>query len=294
MVIIVLHLTSGIHLSHFFKSMWFLSLLTVHPCVLPFTLYILGMPIVTFITDFGIKDPYVAMVKGVILRTNPAITCIDITNQLRVGDIFSASLIIKGSYRYFPAGSVHLVVVDPTVGGDRRSIFSIKNGHFFVGPDNGVLTPILSKTFEIRKEIGKKSSTFDGRDVFAEVAARLASGEKAENLGNRIIDPVKINESTPLLESNKTIGEIIYIDKFGNLISNIKEEQIPTGDIEIGIKDIKIQNLSKKYSEGSEDRPIALINAGFNTLEICLNRGNAASFLNSRVGEKIILRGKNE
>jgi S-adenosylmethionine hydrolase len=252
------------------------------------------MPIVTFTTDFGIKDPYVAMVKGAILSINPDITCIDITNQLRVGDILRASLIIKESYKYFPAGSVHLVVVDPTVGSNRRSIFSFKNKHFFVGPDNGVLTPILSKTFEIKPEFGKKSSTFDGRDVFAEVAARLASGEKAETLGSRITDPVKMNKSAPLLKNNNTIGEIVYIDKFGNLISNIKEEQVPEGDIEIVIKNIKIPNLSKKYSEGSEGKPIALINDGFKALEICLNRGNAASFLNCRVGEKIILRGNNE
>lgn len=252
------------------------------------------MPIVTFTTDFGIKDPYLAMVKGAILKTNPDITCIDIANQLRVGDISTASFIITNSYRYFPAGSVHLVVVDPTVGSKRRAIFSVKNEHFFVGPDNGVLTPVLSLTFEIKKEIGKKSSTFDGRDIFAEVAARLASGEKKESLGNQIKDPIKIKESSPLLKNNETIGEIIYIDKFGNLITNIKEEQIPPGDIEITIKDFKIQNLSKKYSEGSESKPIALINAGFNTLEISLNKGNAASFLNSKVGEKIILRGKNE
>lgn len=252
------------------------------------------MPIVTLTTDFGVADPYLAMVKGAILRINPAITCIDIANQITVGDLSTASFIIKNSYRYFPNGSVHLVVVDPTVGSGRKAIFSAKDDHFFVGPDNGVLTPVLSKAFEIKKEIGKKSNTFDGRDVFAEVAARLASGEKAENLGNRIADPVKVKEPIPLLKNNKTIGEIIYIDKFGNLISNIKEEQIPKGSVEIAIKDIKIRNLSKKYSEGSKNKPIALINGGFKTLEICLNRGNAASFLNFRVGEKIILRGKNE
>ncbi len=252
------------------------------------------MPIVTFTTDFGIEDPYVAMVKGAILRINPDITCIDIANQLEVGDVTTASFIIKNSYRHFPAGSVHLVVIDPTVGSDRRSIFSVKNEHFFVGPDNGVLTPVLSETFEIKEGIGKKSNTFDGRDVFALVAARLASGEKAEKLGSRITDPVKIKEPIPSFKRNEIIGEIIYIDKFGNLISNIKEEQVPEDNIEIAIKDFEIRNLSKKYSEGSEDKPIALINGGFKTLEICLNRGNAASFLNSRVGEQIIVRGKNE
>ncbi len=161
------------------------------------------MPIVTFTTDFGIKDPYVAMVKGIILKRNPAITFIDITNQLGVGDIMRASFIIKESYIFFPAGTVHLVVVDPTVGSERRAVFSVKNEHFFVGPDNGVLTPVLSETFEIKEEIGKKSNTFDGRDVFALVAARLASGEKAEKLGNKITDPVRIKQLTPSIKKIK-------------------------------------------------------------------------------------------
>jgi len=256
-------------------------------------LYILHMSVVTLTTDFGIKDPYIAMVKGAILKINPDITCIDIANQINVGDILTASFIIKSSYQYFPPGSVHLVIVDPAVGSKRRAIFSSKGEHFFVGPDNGVLTPVLFKTFEIKKEIGRKSCTFDGRDVFAEVAARLASGEKPENLGEKIIDPVKTKESAPEVKNNRVEGEIIYIDKFGNLISNIKENQIPRGKIEISIKAAKIQNLSKEYSDGEKNKPMALINSGFKTLEICLNRGNASSFLNSRIGEKIIVRGKN-
>jgi len=263
------------------------------PCVLFFILYISGMPIVTFITDFGMKDPYVAMVKGVILKINPAISCIDVTNQLPLGDIESASFILNETYRHFPAGSTHLVVVDPTVGSKRRAIFSTKNGHFFVGPDNGVLTPVLSKVFEIKKELGKQSSTFDGRDLFATVAAKLASGEKKEKLGKKINDPIKIKFPSPILLDNKTIGEIIYIDKFGNLISNIKKNQILEGDIEIEIKGIKV-HLAKRYSEGSENKPIALINDGFKSLEISLNKGNAASFLNSQIGEKITLRRKDE
>lgn len=252
------------------------------------------MPIVTLITDFGIKDPYVAMVKGVILKINPSVNCVDISNELSVGDVLCGSFILNESYRYFPIGSVHLVVVDPTVGSERRSIFSFKDGHFFVGPDNGVLSPVLEEVFEIKKGIGKKSNTFDGRDLFAEVAARLASGEKKEDLGDIITDPVKINIPAPRVEGNKTIGEIIYIDKFGNLISNIKESQISGDNVEVEIKGTKIRNLSKKYLEGSEGRPIALVNSGFKTLEVSLNRGDAASFFNSRVGEKITLRGEDE
>lgn len=251
------------------------------------------MAIVTFITDFGVKDPYVAMVKGEILKINPAISCIDITNQLRLGDIESASFILNETYHHFPPGSTHLVVVDPTVGSKRRAIFCSKNGHFFVGPDNGVLSPVLSKVFEIKKGIGKQSNTFDGRDLFAKVAARLASGERKENLGKRITDPMKIKFPTPTLLKNKTIGKIIYIDKFGNLISNIKKNQIPEGNIEIEIKGEKV-GIAKKYSEGRKNKPIALINDGFGSLEISINKGNAASFLNSQMGEKITLRRKDE
>jgi S-adenosylmethionine hydrolase len=251
------------------------------------------MPVVTLTTDFGIKDPYVAMVKGAILKINPDITCIDISNQLDVGDISTASFIIENSYGCFPAGSAHLVVVDPTVGSNRRAIFSVKNNHFFLGPDNGVLTPVLSQTFEIRKGVGKKSRTFDGRDLFAEIAARLACGEAPEKLGKEITDAVKTKVSPPTVKDKDIIGKIIYIDKFGNLISNIKEEHISGDKIEILIKGTKISNLSKQYSEGKVNKPIALINSGFKTLEICINRGKASSFLNSKVGEKITVRGKN-
>jgi S-adenosylmethionine hydrolase len=261
------------------------------PCVLFFPLYILDMPIVTLITDFGIRDPYLAMVKGAMLTINPSVNFIDITNEINIGDILCASFVLDESYRCFPVGSVHLVVVDPTVGSDRRAIFSFKDGHFFVGPDNGVLSPVLAEVFEIKKEIGKKSNTFDGRELFAEVAARLSCGEAKEVLGNRIADPVRMGIPAPRIENDEIIGEIIYIDKFGNLISNIKGSQISKGNVEVEIKGAKIRNLSKKYSEGSEDRPIALISSGFKALEISLNKGNAASFFNSSVGEKITLRG---
>jgi S-adenosylmethionine hydrolase len=271
-----------------------LFLLFLCPCVLFFPLYILSMPIVTLITDFGTKDPYVAMIKGAMLKINPSINCVDISNELEVGDIMCASFILNESYRYFPNGSVHLVVVDPTVGSERRAIFSFKDGHFFVGPDNGVLSSVLDEVYEIKKGIGKKSNTFDGRDLFAEVAARLASGEAKGVLGSRITDPVKIRIPAPKMENNKTIGEIIYIDKFGNLISNIKESQISGNNVEVEIKGTRILNLSKKYSEGRAGKPIALVNSGFKTLEVSLNRGDAASFFNSRVGEKITLRGKDE
>ncbi|MEO0293101.1 MAG: SAM-dependent chlorinase/fluorinase [candidate division WOR-3 bacterium] len=250
------------------------------------------MSLITFITDFGIKDPYVAMVKGVILKINPSVKFIDITNEVAPGDLVSASFILGETYQYFPPGSVHLVLVDPTVGSKRRAIFSFKDGHFFVGPDNGVLTPGLSSVFKIKEKIGRKSNTFDGRELFAEVAARLSLGEKMEILGEEIKDPVRISIPKPKEEKDKIIGEVIYIDRFGNLISNINGDKIKK-NMEIEIKGIKIKGLSKNYSEGKENELIALVNDGFRKLEISLNRKSAASFLGVKVGEKIIVRGEN-
>ncbi len=253
-----------------------------------------NMPIITFITDFGLKDPYIAMMKGRILSIHSGINCVDITHDIECGDIQTASLILKESYQYFPKGSVHLVVVDPTVGSKRRAIFSYHCGHFFVGPDNGVLSPTLSEVFKIRKKTGTVSNTFEGRDVLAPVAAHLAIGEDPESLGVRIDDPVRIGLPIPEVEEDRIIGEIIHIDNFGNLISNIEGDLIPKGDIEIEIKGNKINGLSRSYKEGKDGRLIGLINAGFGMLEVSLYKGSAASFLNCNKGGRIVIRRKDE
>ncbi|MCK4571642.1 SAM-dependent chlorinase/fluorinase [candidate division WOR-3 bacterium] len=252
------------------------------------------MPVVTLITDFGVGDPYVAMMKGRILSVDPGIKCIDITHDIEVGDIESASFLLLKSYKYFPEDSVHLAIVDPTVGGSRRAIFSQFQNHLFVGPDNGVLSPFLSRTYRINKNTELDPKTFEGRDVFAPVAAYLAIGKEVKHLGVRIFDPVKIELSKPRMIDSTLIGEIIYIDHFGNLISNINEDILPSSDIEIEIKGKKIEGLSRNYEEGKDKGLLALINGGFGLLEVALYKGNAALYTGCKKGEKIAIRRKDE
>jgi hypothetical protein len=252
------------------------------------------MPIVTLITDFGIGDPYVAMMKGRMLEIDSRINCVDISHNIDVGDIEIASFLIMKSYKYFPKGSVHLVVVDPTVGGERRAIFSRFKDYFFVGPDNGVLTPFLEETYRIQKKIENYTRTFEGRDIFAPTAAKLAIGKKEIDLGIRIDNPIKVRPSEVDIKDSCIEGKILYIDHFGNLISNIIEDIIPQGNIEIEVKGKKINGLSRNYEQGKNKGLLALINGGFGTLEVALFKDNAALKTNCKKGEKIIIRRKDE
>lgn len=252
------------------------------------------MPVVTLITDFGVIDPYVAMMKGRMLSINPEIKCIDITHDINCGDIGSASFLLQNCFEYFPEGSAHLVVVDPTVGGNRRAIYTRFQNHFFVGPDNGVLSPVLSETYRISKRSNIDPRTFEGRDVFAPVAAHLAIGEKPECLGVRINDPVRIDLPEPIIKGDSIIGEIIYVDHFGNLISNIKEDMLPAMNIEVEIGGEKIKSLSRNYSEGKEGELLAIINGGFRLLEVAIYKGSAALFTGCKRGGRIGVRRKDE
>lgn len=252
------------------------------------------MPIVTLITDFGIGDPYVAMMKGRMLEIDSRINCIDISHNIDVGDIEIASFLLMKSYKYFPVGSVHLVVVDPTVGGERRAIFSRFKDHFFVGPDNGVLSPFLENTYRIRMKMENYTRTFEGRDIFAPTAAKLAIGEKEVDLGVQIDNPVKVELPEVDVTDSCIEGKILYIDHFGNIISNIRENIIPHSNIEIEVKGKKITGLSRNYEEGKDKGLLALINGGFGTLEVALFKGNAALYTNCKKGEKIIIRRKDE
>lgn len=252
------------------------------------------MPIVTLITDFGIGNPYVAMMKGRMLEIDSRINCVDISHNIDVGDIEIASFLLMKSYKYFPVRSVHLVVVDPTVGGERLAIFSRFKDHFFIGPDNGVLTPFLANTYRIKKGLENYTRTFEGRDIFAPTAARLAIGEKEADLGVRIENPIKVELSEADVTDSCIEGKILYIDNFGNLISNIGEDIIPKGNIEIEVKGKKITGLSMNYEQGKNKGLLALINGGFGTLEVALFKGNAALYTNCKKGEKIIIRRKDE
>ncbi len=257
------------------------------------------MRIITLTTDFGLKDPYVGVMKGVIYSINPRVNIIDITHQIDHGDILEAAFILKEIYRFFPKGTIHVAVVDPGVGGKRRSILVKTEDYFFVGPDNGIFWPIIEgeKDPLIINLTNKKyflsevSSTFHGRDIFAPVSAYLSKGEDPEKMGDVIRDPVRLRIEKPSVEKDRIIGKVLRVDHFGNLITNISREDIVRKfgerlDLKVKISDVEIQNLSRTYSDVPKGKLLALIGS-FNFLEISVNMGNASEKLKKGKGEKV-------
>jgi S-adenosylmethionine hydrolase len=259
--------------------------------------------IITLTTDFGESDPYVAMMKGVILSINPDAKIIDITHQIPAGSIQESGSIIKESYQYFPSGTIHVGVIDPGVGGKRRPIIVLLNNHFFVGPDNGLFSPIIEMQTHIdvihlkekRYWMHSISPTFHGRDIFAPVAAHLSLGVNPFLMGEKIDNPTLLVSPLPRENNRDLIGEIIRVDHFGNLITNITEEHLgpflASKDFIITIGRVTLKKISTTYSDVPEGQPLALIGSS-NLLEIAINMGRAAKYLGNEcmVGTRITLR----
>lgn len=243
--------------------------------------------IITLLTDFGLADPYVAMMKGVILSINPEARPVDVTHEIRPGAIFEGARVIRETYRFFPPGTIHVGVVDPGVGSDRRLIAVEADGHAFVGPDNGLFWLVLQKARKARivhlKEnrffLSPVTSTFHGRDVFAPVAAHLSLGVDLEQMGVLITDPKHLPFPIPRMEGDSLHGQIIHVDHFGNLISNIESEELrrflgsSTPSIHLGT--LTIKKLERIYSDVEEGQPLALINSS-DLLEVAVNMGRAS------------------
>ncbi len=241
--------------------------------------------LITMITDFGLEDPYVGVMKGVILSINPSARIVDITHSITPGDILGASCVLKESLSYFPTGSVHMVVVDPGVGSLRRPIAVITENYVFVGPDNGVLWPAIKMDGariihlnEKRYFLKNISRTFHGRDIFAPVCAYISKGTSPDKMGTEIKDPVMPHIPVPSVEGDKLIGHIIRVDRFGNIITNIRQEEL-MGFLKgkspvIMVGDLIIEGLKNTYSDVPEGQELALIgSSGF--LELSINSGNA-------------------
>ena len=254
--------------------------------------------IITLLTDFGLADPYVAMMKGVLLSINSRACLVDISHEIRPGAIFPAARIIQEAYRFFPDGTVHLGVVDPGVGSDRRPIAAEANGHFFVGPDNGLFWPVLQGSprariyhlTENRFFRRSVSRTFHGRDVFAPVAAHLSLGAGIEETGIPIEDPKPLFVPSPYREGKDLCGQVIHADHFGNLITDIDVETLlqflgkSTPWIQVG--SLTVRTLSRAYSDVEEGQPLALINSS-DLLEISVNLGKASEYVGVEEGELI-------
>ncbi len=248
------------------------------------------MSIITLCTDFGEKDSYVASMKGVILGINPSATIVDASHGVPAHDIRFAAFVLNGYYRYFPKSTIHVVVVDPGVGGTRSGMVVKTKDYLFVGPDNGVFTHILAQGHPACYELSRghrASCTFHGRDVFAPAAARFSLRQDSTVLGKKIESPVRIDVSCPAVGRNGVTGEVIHIDGFGNAITNIPADLVRTRRIRgIMVKSYRITGLVGTYEQCSTATPCALIDS-FGLLEIAVHEGSAHTNLGIGMGERV-------
>jgi len=259
--------------------------------------------LITLLTDFGDQDSFVASMKGVILTINPQVSFVDLSHHVSPHSVEEAAYLLESCYRYFPEGTVHVAVVDPGVGSARRPLIAKSERYFFLAPDNGLLTPILAEESEIEvREIENADyrltspgHTFDGRDLFAPAAAWLSKGEAFDLFGQPVHDPIRRSLGEPMWQGHSLVGKIIYVDRFGNLISNITSKhlgqirsitQCPIPTICIGRQ--KIQGLLASYSDGTPDCPRALVNSN-GLIEIFLKEESAANRLGLGSGERITI-----
>ena len=236
--------------------------------------------IITLTTDFGLGDNFVGVMKGVILSINPDVRIVDINNNIAPHDIYSAAFNITSSYNYFPKGTIHMVIVDPGVGSDRLPIIVEADGHYFIGPDNGVFTLIYKAgkylVFSISNEdhfLETVSTSFHGRDIFSPVAAKLSLHGDPCMFGEQINNPKMIEVSVPVETDTGLIGQVVYVDHFGNMITNIENDRAGFSDTVI-VDDKYTMKISSSYNEGSQDELIA-IHGSFGYVELAENQGNA-------------------
>lgn len=251
---------------------------------------------ITLTTDFGLKDPYVAEMKGVILTINPTATIIDITHDIEKYNIRAAAFTLASATPYFPKGTVHLAVVDPSVGTKRRAILIQTKQGFFVGPDNGslILAAENQGIEHIRQltnpkfMLPKVSNTFHGRDVFAPAAAHLDKGVEPCEFGPEITDAVTPPFASVTRKDDVLIGEVLHIDGFGNVITNIPQKdtaQAKTVTVKLPTAQLKLAFV-KTYGQAKPKEPLALIGShGF--LEIALNQGSAAKEFGVTAGDRV-------
>ncbi|HJX13116.1 MAG TPA: SAM-dependent chlorinase/fluorinase [Dehalococcoidales bacterium] len=269
--------------------------------------------VITLTTDFGLADAYVAAVKGVILGINPGVTLVDISHAIRPQDIGQAAFVLGTAYESFPHGTVHVAVVDPGVGTGRRAVILKTPGGSFVAPDNGVLSYVIQRystgapegnALAARLGEGAEavaittarfwrtpvSATFHGRDIFAPVAAHLSLGVPLADFGKKIDTLAVLPLPRPRREADGSlVGQVIHVDSFGNLITNIRSADLPraTASLTVEVGNKVIRGLSRTYRDGGG--LLALVGSS-DRLEISLPEGDAAAFLRVGAGDCVIIR----
>jgi S-adenosylmethionine hydrolase len=258
--------------------------------------------IITLLTDFGTEDYFVGAIKGVILTRSPKAVLVDITHAIPPQNVRAAAFTLSAAYPYFPAGSIHLAIVDPGVGSDRRPILIEAAAHLFVGPDNGLFTLVLEQvpTARIRHLtntayfLPNPSFTFHGRDIFAPVAAALAAGVSPEDFGPPIQDLVRLETmQCKSAEDGSLAGSIMHIDRFGNCVTNLPWDRwlalSATKSFRLQVKEFQIRKLARNYSEASRPGEPFLICGSAGFLEISVQSSSAARELNIKVGDPIVV-----
>jgi S-adenosylmethionine hydrolase len=260
--------------------------------------------VITLTTDYGTNDHLVGTLKGVILKINPEVTIVDITHNVAPFDLLDAALAIGSAYSYFPSRTIHVVVVDPGVGTERRPLLVTAENQYFVAPDNGVLSVIYEREQNVVARnvtaahyfLQPISKTFHGRDIFAPIAAWLSKGWQTASMGEEITDHKKFALPKPKTTDGVVKGIVMRIDAFGNLITNFRVEDLPesaltSGDVKFQVGNQAVSRMVPTFASGNAGEPVAYVgSAGY--VEIAVNKGNASRTLSIGRGTPIVLESK--
>jgi len=253
--------------------------------------------LITLTTDFGHSDPFVGIMKGVIAGIDPEARVIDVSHGVPPQDVMAAAMMLRHSVSYFPPGTIHVAVVDPNVGGERRPLLIESEGSFFVGPDNGILSLALEEKRPTRiihlsnprYHLQPTSATFHGRDIFAPVAANLSLGINPAAFGETVETFVRLMVPQVVTMESRIAGQILYIDKFGNLFTNIRDRDLkglPGEKLAISLGEVTIGGLAPTYTAATGGGLVAVINS-WGLLEIAAYKDSAEKRTGAKIGDKV-------
>ena len=263
--------------------------------------------IITLLTDFGVTSTYPSQMKGVILERLPDAVVVDMSHGVPRHDVHTAAFMLASAAPAFPDGTVHVAVVDPEVGSPRRVLAAEAAGHLYLAPDNGLLTLVAQRRRLLGRSVPESravtvenesffradvSSTFHGRDIFAPLAAALASGTPLENLGPQVESIERFDVPLPQREGNTVCGQVLHIDPFGNLITNIAGETLMETDasaVEIHVSGAVIRGLCRAYCDVTAGTLLAYVGSA-GLVEVAVNRQSAAHRLGAGIGTRLTVR----
>jgi S-adenosylmethionine hydrolase len=247
---------------------------------------------ITLLTDFGTADSYVAEVKGCLLGASPGATLVDVTHSVAPGDVRAAAYLLGRVWHRFPAGTIHLAVVDPGVGTDRAGLALSAHGHYFVGPDNGLFSFVL-RDAEVQIVLlptpDGASATFHGRDIFAPAAASLAAGTPLVRLGEPFARmPVRLAYTEPHYEGKAVVGQVVYVDRFGTLVTNLTPALVPSY-ARVEVEGLEVGPLRRTFGDVPTGGLVAYVGSG-GQVEIAVRDGSASRRLGMGVGGRVRAR----